>query len=165
MLSGCPECGGNKFQFLPSDSIDVESSQSPEHADSVTAGTDASESTYDSEDRAQASARRTVVSSDELPRKSETAAQSSQLSAGDESGEPPSTDPDEISTETDEQPSMNELREQLNDQFESIKILQPGEYELNLMELYNREEYIIALEEDGRYVIDVPSTWEDPPTD
>ena len=33
------------------------------------------------------------------------------------------------------------------------------EYELNLMELYNRDEYIISLQEDGRYVIDVPDSW------
>ena len=51
------------------------------------------------------------------------------------------------------------MREQLNDQFESIKIFEPGQYELNLMELYNREEYIIALQENGRYVIQVPENW------
>jgi hypothetical protein len=27
------------------------------------------------------------------------------------------------------------------------------------MELYNREEYIISLQEDGRYVIEVPESW------
>ncbi|PSQ24287.1 hypothetical protein BRD06_07885, partial [Halobacteriales archaeon QS_9_67_15] len=36
---------------------------------------------------------------------------------------------------------------------------EPGQYELNLMELYDREEYIIALQEDGRYSIQVPETW------
>ncbi|MFB6204925.1 MAG: Zn-ribbon containing protein [Haloglomus sp.] len=59
----------------------------------------------------------------------------------------------------DDQPDIAELREQLNDQFESIKILEPGQYELNLMELYDREEYIIALQENGRYVIQVPEQW------
>jgi hypothetical protein len=29
------------------------------------------------------------------------------------------------------------------------------------MELYDREEYIISLREDGRYVIEVPDTWRD----
>jgi predicted nucleic acid-binding Zn-ribbon protein len=60
---------------------------------------------------------------------------------------------------TGEEPDLTELREQLNDQFESIKILEPGQYELNLMELYDREEYIIALQENGRYVIQVPEQW------
>jgi predicted nucleic acid-binding Zn-ribbon protein len=64
-----------------------------------------------------------------------------------------------VSEPDDDQPDIAELREQLNDQFESIKILEPGQYELNLMELYDREEYIIALQENGRYVIQVPEQW------
>ncbi|OLZ42385.1 hypothetical protein A6E15_16045 [Natrinema saccharevitans] len=60
-----------------------------------------------------------------------------------------------------QRPSIEELRAELNEQFESIKIVRPGQYELNLMELYNREEYIISLQEDGRYVIDVPDSWRD----
>ncbi|MFW5900842.1 MAG: OapC/ArvC family zinc-ribbon domain-containing protein, partial [Halodesulfurarchaeum sp.] len=39
------------------------------------------------------------------------------------------------------------------------RIVAPGEYELNLMELYDREEHIVALREDGKYVIEVPETW------
>jgi predicted nucleic acid-binding Zn-ribbon protein len=64
-----------------------------------------------------------------------------------------------VSTPDEDQPDISELRQQLNDQFESIKILEPGQYELNLMELYDREEYIIALQENGRYVIQVPEQW------
>ncbi|HKL29911.1 MAG TPA: Zn-ribbon containing protein [Natrialbaceae archaeon] len=56
-------------------------------------------------------------------------------------------------------PDLDELREELNDQFESIKIVSPGQYELNLMELYDRDEYIISLREDGRYVIEVAESW------
>ncbi len=62
---------------------------------------------------------------------------------------------------TDERPDLEDLREELNDQFESIRIVEPGQYELNLMELYDREEYIISLQEDGRYVIEVPERWRD----
>lgn len=40
---------------------------------------------------------------------------------------------------------------------ESIKILAPGQYEINLQKLFERDEIIIALEEDGRYVIHLPS--------
>jgi len=58
-----------------------------------------------------------------------------------------------------ERPDLAELREELNDQFESIKIVSPGQYELNLMELYDRDEYIISLREDGRYVIEVAESW------
>jgi len=76
----------------------------------------------------------------------------------------PSADGEVVSEPTGDDPDLADLREQLNDQFESIKILEPGQYELNLMELYDREEYIIALQENGRYVIQVPEQWigEDP---
>lgn len=66
----------------------------------------------------------------------------------------------EVASEpSDDSPDLDELREELNSQFESIKVLDPGKYELNLMELYDREEYIISLQEDGRYVIEVPESW------
>ena len=54
---------------------------------------------------------------------------------------------------------LKSLREELNDQFESIKITEPGRYELNLMELYDRQEYIISLQEDGRYVIEMAENY------
>ncbi|ELZ87764.1 hypothetical protein C453_02217 [Haloferax elongans ATCC BAA-1513] len=60
---------------------------------------------------------------------------------------------------SEDRPDLDQLREELNDQFESIKIVNPGQYELNLMELYDRDEYIISLREDGRYVIEVPDSW------
>ena len=87
------------------------------------------------EDTAQASARSDVVSPDELR----------------DAAEPAATAEDE--------PDIETLREELNEQFESIRILNPGQYELNLMELYDREEYIISLREDGRYVIEMPESW------
>jgi hypothetical protein len=66
-----------------------------------------------------------------------------------------------IEPQSDDRPGLDELREELNSQFESIKIVSPGQYELNLMELYDRQEYIISLQEDGRYVIEVPDSWGD----
>ena len=64
-----------------------------------------------------------------------------------------------VDTPSGESPDISELREELNDQFEGIRILDPGQYELNLMELYEREETIIALRENGRYVIEPPESW------
>ena len=84
----------------------------------------------------------------------------SDAAADGRSDRPPAGEGDRVESEpADEDPDLTELREQLNDQFESIKIVEPGEYELNLMELYDREEYIIALQENGRYVIQVPDQW------
>jgi len=207
MLTGCPECDGNKFQFRPegrpetasngSESTSTPASTSPQESTSAPASTSSQESTSApastssqeststsatkkgtsdavssaddvdsststeassdstsgprksasdtdaSEDSAQASARTDVVTRAELDRVREDAV---------ETDEP---------TDTSQRHGVDDLREELNDQFESIKILSPGQYELNLMELYDRQEYIISLREDGRYVIEMPGTWGD----
>ncbi len=154
MLGGCPDCGGNKFQFLPKGAVEsaadddiLEAPSEPidEAAESRAAQT--------GEDVAQASARSSVVSPDELPPVDDRDAVLQEIAADAE--------PAEGAEAGREKPDLETLRRELNDQFESIKIVEPGEYELNLMELYDREEYIIALEEDGRYVIDVPTGFGD----
>jgi hypothetical protein len=182
MLSGCPDCGGNKFQFMPAgDDPDPEAEPpdppeppaggggsvartvgnaatkvrdvvsenppepTPESEPEPSPATPAAETP--AEDTAQASARSEVVSREEL------AAVGSQPTPQGESGAAERPDRD--------RPDLADLRAELNDQFESIKVLDPGKYELNLMELYDREEYIIALQEDGKYTIQVPERWDD----
>ena len=211
MLSGCPDCGGNKFQFKPStsnttstpgsepdrapDSTDPDSNPNsrsepdPDPTDSEPEydepDPDPAEPDADqieessSEDTAQASARSDVVSPDELSvatRGSDPATEPSEHTPQDQSV--PSDRPDdddsaatprshrEDSSEgrtqddpANRRPGLDDLREELNDQFESIRIVSPGQYELNLMELYDRQEYIISLQEDGRYVIEMPGDW------
>ncbi len=139
MLSGCPECGGTKFQYHPegvpeNDSAPTETSDAPEP------------DTEPPEDAAQTRARRTTVDPADLP----AAPEPSDSPAEDSQ---PESSP---ATDTADEEEFDELRSALNDQFESIKIVSPGEYELNLMELYDRDEHIISLMEDGRYAIDVP---------
>ena len=217
MLSGCPDCGGNKFQFKQGSVDDVETDATEQPADtpdpqptgaseststpepdasdtpdttattdsptSTTSSTDSPTSTTsstdspasdsadpaeastdsehtdaeliesgtatDGESPAQSSARSDVVSSDELP--------------DSRPDDAPPTDADERTTESEptaDSSSLDQLRSELNDQFESIRIVSPGEYELNLMELYDRNEYIISLREDGRYIIEVPDSWD-----
>ncbi len=235
MLSGCPDCGGNKFQFHPGASgsdpserptppgSDTPSESTADHEPpppaSDTSGSPESEpgtprdtgpetrptptSTESSftfgsrrsedrsadsdsgpgeadrsdrgsgddpdsepvdgdpppEDHAQASARSTVVSEDELP--ASDADQDAPVGTVDGEGRTADADGEApVGRQAGSEPAdISELRDELNDQFESIKIHARGEYELNLMELYDREEHIIALQEDGRYVIDVPSSW------
>ncbi|TKX76135.1 hypothetical protein EXE46_01040 [Halorubrum sp. GN11_10-6_MGM] len=193
MLSGCPDCGGNKFQFKPAGATDdvpaddagrasgsspaddatdrrpsapadatpsdqAESTpndqaeptpseqvgSTPSDADAPTES-DGTEQIADrsDEDTAQASARSEVVSPDELDRASR---------------EVDAAEPSQLADE-ETQPGIDALRDELNDQFESIRIVSPGQYELNLMELYDRQEYIISLQEDGRYVIEMPDAW------
>jgi predicted nucleic acid-binding Zn-ribbon protein len=109
------------------------------HDAEIAAGESASQ-----EDSAQASARSDVVDKDTLPDAS---------NEGRVVKEP---------DEEEDRPDLDELRQELNDQFESIRIVAPGQYELNLMELYDRQEYIIALQENGKYVIEVPDAWDAP---
>jgi hypothetical protein len=171
MLSGCPDCGGNKFRFEPA--ADARASSAAQSA-SETADTSETHSAdgppttqpppatdsrpddpppTEREDGAQANARRDVASPDELAAgATETGGEPEAASAAETGPSPDADDPGEES-------EMAALRQELDDQFESIKILEPGQYELNLMELYNREEYIIALQEDGQYVIEVPESW------
>ncbi|MET1124902.1 MAG: Zn-ribbon domain-containing protein [Archaeoglobaceae archaeon] len=40
---------------------------------------------------------------------------------------------------------------------ESVRIIAPGQYEINIEKLLERDEIVIALQEDGRYVIHLPS--------
>lgn len=40
---------------------------------------------------------------------------------------------------------------------ESVRIIAPGQYEINLEKIFSRDEIVIALQEDGRYVIHLPS--------
>ncbi|EMA60363.1 OapC/ArvC family zinc-ribbon domain-containing protein [Halorubrum lipolyticum] len=213
MLSGCPDCGGNKFQFKPAgettdeqpspagekptaadrkptasdegaafatdnsaSSTQSTETQSPDSStvdsqasDSETADTQQSDTQQSDtqqsdtqqsdsehvrerteEDVAQASARSDVVSPDELDRASRDVETDSSSSGSD-----PDTSPDPEGP----RPDIDDLRDELNEQFESIRIVSPGKYELNLMELYDRQEYIISLQEDGRYVIEMPDAW------
>ncbi len=232
MLSGCPDCGGNKFQFKPDGgpAPDAEPPEPPEPAGSSVArtvgktaatvkdlmsssddespsvgapesadtaspeagtsdatspeagtpgaevnGAEATSATDRSgpastrsppetegshpaaEDSAQASARTEVIAPDEIP--SEPATDEEHHFDPVSTEEPADSSTGSEGAEPVDRPDLDELREELNDQFESIKVLDPGKYELNLMELYDREEYIIALREDGRYSIQVPENF------
>jgi len=110
----------------------------------------------DAEDSAQASARSEVVSGEELPEYADSDDATPTSDHSPTSDEPPeSAAPPEAGD-----PEFERMREELNQQFESIRIVRPGEYELNLVELYDREEFIISLREDGRYVIEMPDAWD-----
>ncbi|PSQ02750.1 hypothetical protein BRC95_10265 [Halobacteriales archaeon QS_5_68_33] len=113
------------------------------------------------EDAAQADARGGLATTGDLPDDPGTDATEEDVpepTAGTDDSRTAVSEPD---SETADRPDLAELRRELNEQFESIRVVEPGQYELNLMELYDREEYIIALQEDGRYSIQVPEAWHD----
>ena len=199
MLSGCPECGGNKFQFKPAgsnaDSVADETTTTADSTDVADASTGASATpeaetpsagrqtsppetegsssdaevvtseTPDSaaEAPAQSTARSDVVDSSELTAAGSMGPKSGAAEDPGVDAEASASQPtaDQPAGDGSEESNLDQLRKELNDQFESIRIVSPGQYELNLMELYDREEYIISLREDGRYVIEVPDGWGD----
>jgi predicted nucleic acid-binding Zn-ribbon protein len=122
---------------------------------------DAMEARLQEDGTAQASARGDVAAADELAdADAGTAAGDSGTGDVDAGGtrSPGTSTPARDSGDGDS-PDLSQLREELNDQFESIRVVEPGQYELNLMGLYDREEYVVALQENGRYVIQMPDDW------
>lgn len=65
--------------------------------------------------------------------------------------------PKEREVEKAEEVAQGLKKEFLRFGIESVRIIAPGQYEINLEKLLEREEIIIALEEDGRYIIHLPS--------
>jgi predicted nucleic acid-binding Zn-ribbon protein len=227
MLSGCPDCGGNKFQYHPGavpddppadaeppereggsvtgavgraankvrDAVSSDSvsptpdpdATDPSSDDVVADAEPASEATADASDPSVADAGSAAApetegvgdddaeSTDDSaagdatvnadPADSEDSAQAVARSEVVDRNSLPDASEGRVVKEPDapeERPDLGDLRDELNDQFESIRIVAPGQYELNLMELYDRQEYIIALQEDGQYVIEVPDAWDAP---
>jgi predicted nucleic acid-binding Zn-ribbon protein len=217
MLSGCPNCGGNKFQYfageIPENPPDAEPPEPDSQGVSGKVGraartvrdfvgdtddnrsgprsvrdgttrppsrstedfqtedseedvsTDSSVDTPASSSVSDVSETQSTPDAEESPRErgdspTEADAQTEARSdVVDADSLPEDVEGDVVATPSGERPDMATLREELNDQFESIRIVDKGQYELNLMELYDREEYIIALQENGRYVIEVPDAW------
>jgi len=190
MLSGCPDCGGNTFQYFKGDPPETPGTPPEPEVDTGVGGT-----VGQTVGKARAAVTGLMGDGYESPNRESATGDDDDILVADETPVPPGSDDTSVETtgeamtpapagEADsesetaapsptedpssapahdgpaDEPSLDALRAELNDQFESIKILEPGQYELNLMELYEREEYIIALQEDGRYVIDVPGTGE-----
>lgn len=61
----------------------------------------------------------------------------------------------ELKTEQKTESPTKEIGERV----ESIRILSPGQYELNLESLLERKEIVMALKEDGTYIVHLPSVF------
>jgi predicted nucleic acid-binding Zn-ribbon protein len=165
MLSGCPDCGGTTFQFHPSGS-DVPDEPEPAEPPEPPGSEGSVARTVGN----AATTVKDLVGSDSAPADAgvdPAGAEVDQSPAGDAEDAAQASARSELVDEQSEadpeaeRPDLADLRAELNEQFESIKVLEPGQYELNLMSLYDREEYIIALQEDGKYTIQVPERWSD----
>jgi predicted nucleic acid-binding Zn-ribbon protein len=52
-----------------------------------------------------------------------------------------------------------ETPKEIGNRVESIRIISPGQYELNLESLLERKEIVMALKEDGTYIVHLPSVF------
>jgi predicted nucleic acid-binding Zn-ribbon protein len=57
------------------------------------------------------------------------------------------------------EPKAENAPKEIGDRIESIRILSPGQYELNLESLLERKEIVMALKEDGTYIVNLPSVF------
>ncbi|SET06649.1 hypothetical protein SAMN04488587_2198 [Methanococcoides vulcani] len=115
ILSGCPNCGWNKFLYVK----DMEPKA-------------------DIEDTVD----------EELPEKEETEI----------------TNPaDQFIREIDDiigiEHQEREVVEEEGERVESVRILGPGSYELNLSSLLERDEIVMAIKQDGTYAVDLSSAF------
>jgi len=51
-------------------------------------------------------------------------------------------------------------KEEVGERVESVRILSPGSYELNLDSIMKRDEIVMALKEDGTYIVHLPSVFQ-----
>lgn len=113
ILSGCPNCGWNKFLFVHDEP------ENPQQAETL------------AED--QQPAKKFIKEIDEF-----MADQGLEV---------------DVEQEVEQEPE--------DDRIESVRIVAPGSYELNLDALLERKEIIMALKEDGTYVVHLPSVFDD----
>ncbi|AWB26594.1 Zn-ribbon domain-containing protein [Halococcoides cellulosivorans] len=170
MLTGCPDCGGSTFQYDPEGTdgpvatAGIESSDEAPTGDAGGDGTDeqATASTgataSPSQPASTSSAGAGAREPEPTPEHEESATErenAAQAQARAELADPPAY---ESSDEPTASPDRETVREALTDQFESIRVIDRGQYELNLVELFNRDEYIVRLGEEGRYHIQMPES-------
>ena len=72
---------------------------------------------------------------------------------------------DELLGKSTPQPEAKDVKmetkgEEIGERVESVRILSPGSYELNLDSIMKRDEIVMALKEDGTYVVHLPSIFQ-----
>lgn len=61
---------------------------------------------------------------------------------------------------TESKDAKTQAPEEIGSRVESVRILSPGSYELNLESLLERDEIVMALKEDGTYIVHLPSVFQ-----
>jgi len=125
ILSGCPNCGWNKFLYVKDEEVEQPASEDAETTESQ---------------------EHHVID------------ETSHKEADDEPSESIVREIDDIlGVDTDE----TSVTEEEGERVESVRILGPGSYELNLDSLLDRKEIVMAIKEDGAYALHLGSVFKD----
>ncbi|SDF73414.1 hypothetical protein SAMN04488589_1276 [Methanolobus vulcani] len=124
ILSGCPNCGWNKFLYVKDEELE---SKSPEESETTETG---KEHVIDE------------TSSEKADEHSETIIREIDDILGVEKKE-------------------SSVTEENGERVESVRILGPGSYELNLDSLLDRKEIVMAFKEDGAYALHLGSVFKE----
>jgi predicted nucleic acid-binding Zn-ribbon protein len=129
ILSGCPSCGWNKFLYVKEEEKERAEKEASE-GDEVEAG--------------RGTEHHAIID--------------------ESSGHKPEDKPTgKIIREIDEiigtQKNDSSSSEDMGERVESVRILGPGSYELNLESLLDRKEIVMAIKEDGTYALHLPSVF------
>jgi len=156
ILSGC-DCGSRKFEYISDEEAEqLEATESEptveEHAGETEPSQTTQETPSDPKDTLEDSI---IIADDGQEDESQKRARSEVVSEDDLPSTP--TSPTSLGEPTKD---VEEVKQQLHEQFEGIRILEPGNYQINLMKLYQKQECVISLQEDGRYIINVPGMME-----
>ena len=116
ILSGCPNCGWNKFLYVRK-----------------------GEETRENQDRPAEEEQKLDLESsfDEVVRNIDEA----------------------LASEEESEENEKEAEKEDKERVESVRILGPGSYELNLDSLFGRKELVMAIKEEGSYALHLPSVF------
>lgn len=162
VFEGCPSCGATKF-FYVKELSDSEPSNS-ESSGPATVSETASTEKQSREKQKPVAETQTGTGDDADIVEADSEYDRAFGGKLDDDGDEDTSE--EISEVADDDAEFrraraDEARRELMDQFETIRIVEPGSYELNLMNLYEQDQKIIALQEDGCYQVSLPSGFDD----
>ncbi|WP_407283345.1 Zn-ribbon domain-containing protein [Methanolobus sp. WCC1] len=125
ILSGCPNCGWNKFLYVKDEELEQ---QSPEGSEAQEAGEEHVIDETSPETKGEQSSGEIIREIDDI-----------------------------LGVEKEE----SSVTEEEGERVESVRILGPGSYELNLDSLLDRKEIVMAFKEDGAYALHLGSVFKE----
>lgn len=131
LLSGCPGCGNTSWEYVESMTGDDTSN----------------------EDESQQVARTEFVDEDSLPSPSVIEALQSSPDDQTKPESEPTVENNEPTPAVETVNNIEEVQQRLNEQYDGIRVVRQGRYEINLTQLYRGHDYVIEIGDDGAYTV------------